>query len=95
MYNVIDSSSSSNGGYSGRTPRKGSRLKDSPSSPRTSVGPVIPFNVPTEYLTYRSPLSQRYQYAVETMSFNFSDYKKYYTWRQLWTFLAKAQKVMN
>ncbi len=49
--------------------------------------------VPMEYLTYKSPLSQRYHYAVEGMSYNFSDYKKFHTWRKLWLFLAKAQKV--
>ena len=40
---------------------------------------------------YRSPLSARY--ASEAMSYNFSEMKKFSTWRQLWIYLAKAEKV--
>ena len=40
---------------------------------------------------YRSQLSARY--ASKEMSYNFSDNKKFSTWRQLWVFLAKAEMV--
>ena len=43
------------------------------------------------YKVYRSPLTSRY--ASEEMSYNFSDEKKFTTWRKLWLFLAKAEKV--
>uniref|UniRef100_A0A3B4GNZ0 Adenylosuccinate lyase n=1 Tax=Pundamilia nyererei TaxID=303518 RepID=A0A3B4GNZ0_9CICH len=39
---------------------------------------------------YRSPLVSRY--ASKEMSYNFSDKKKFTTWRKLWIFLAKAEK---
>lgn len=42
---------------------------------------------------YRNPLSTRY--ASKEMNFNFSDNKKFSTWRKLWTFLAKAQKELE
>lgn len=41
--------------------------------------------------TYRSPLSSRY--ASPEMSHCFSEMKKFSTWRQLWVYLAKAEKV--
>lgn len=40
---------------------------------------------------YRSPLVSRY--ASAEMSFNFSEMKKFTTWRRLWFWLAKCQKV--
>lgn len=40
---------------------------------------------------YRSPLVSRY--ASAEMSYNFSDVKKFSTWRRLWFWLAKCQKV--
>lgn len=40
---------------------------------------------------YRSPLSTRY--ATKEMQFLFSDQFKFSTWRKLWIFLAKAEKV--
>lgn len=40
---------------------------------------------------YRSPFSSRY--ASKEMQYNFSDKKKFSTWRKLWTYLAKAEKV--
>lgn len=43
------------------------------------------------YDTYVSPLSTRY--ASTEMKFNFSDKKKFTTWRILWTLLAQAEKV--
>ena len=40
---------------------------------------------------YRSPLVSRY--ASAEMSFNFSEVKKFSTWRRLWFWLAKCQQV--
>jgi len=40
---------------------------------------------------YRSPLVSRY--ASVEMSYNFSEIKKFSTWRRLWFWLAKCQKV--
>jgi hypothetical protein len=40
---------------------------------------------------YRSPLVSRY--ASAEMSYNFSEIKKFSTWRRLWFWLAKCQKV--
>lgn len=45
----------------------------------------------SEYEGYRSPLSSRY--ATKEMQFLFSDQFKFSTWRKLWIFLAKAEKV--
>ncbi|CAL4095149.1 unnamed protein product, partial [Meganyctiphanes norvegica] len=42
---------------------------------------------------YRNPLSTRY--ASKEMDFNFSDTKKFSTWRKLWTYLAKSQKELG
>uniref|UniRef100_A0A669F1I2 Adenylosuccinate lyase n=1 Tax=Oreochromis niloticus TaxID=8128 RepID=A0A669F1I2_ORENI len=42
---------------------------------------------------YRSPLVSRY--TSEEMSYNFSDKKKFITWRKLWIFLAKAEKALG
>lgn len=42
---------------------------------------------------YRSPLTSRY--ASTEMSYNFSDEKKFTTWRRLWLFLAKAEKELG
>ena len=41
---------------------------------------------------YRSPLTSRY--ASPEMAFNFSEDKKFSTWRKLWLFLAKSEKVI-
>lgn len=40
---------------------------------------------------YRSPLTSRY--ASPEMAYNFSEDKKFSTWRKLWLYLAKAEKV--
>lgn len=40
---------------------------------------------------YRSPLVSRY--ASPDMAFNFSERKKFSTWRRLWFYLAQAEKV--
>lgn len=45
------------------------------------------------YSTYRSPLVSRY--ASPQMSYNFSDRKKFSTWRKLWIYLAKCQQVSD
>ncbi|XP_042899486.1 adenylosuccinate lyase [Parasteatoda tepidariorum] len=42
---------------------------------------------------YQSPLSNRY--ASDEMSRNFSDIKKFTTWRKLWIYLAKAEKSLG
>lgn len=42
---------------------------------------------------YQSPLSERY--ASEEMSFVFSPYYKFHTWRKLWLALAKSQKLLG
>lgn len=46
-----------------------------------------------EFTKYRSPLVSRY--ASKEMAYNFSDRKKFTTWRKLWIFLAKAEKVRH
>ena len=56
---------------------------------------VIPRGIPSDLLTYKSPLTQRYKHGTESMAFNFSDYKKFVTWRRLWLWLAKAQQVVK
>ncbi|KAK7073175.1 hypothetical protein SK128_008542 [Halocaridina rubra] len=45
------------------------------------------------YDQYRNPLASRY--ASQEMSYNFSETKKFTTWRKLWTYLAKAEKELN
>ncbi|KAG5882893.1 hypothetical protein JTB14_013272 [Gonioctena quinquepunctata] len=45
------------------------------------------------YANYRSPLSTRY--ASKEMQYNFSDQKKFSTWRKLWISLAKAEKELG
>lgn len=47
----------------------------------------------SEFCNYRSPLSTRY--ASKEMQYNFSDQKKFSTWRQLWINLAKAEKELG
>uniref|UniRef100_H2RQI7 Adenylosuccinate lyase n=1 Tax=Takifugu rubripes TaxID=31033 RepID=H2RQI7_TAKRU len=43
--------------------------------------------------SYRSPLVSRY--ASKEMAYNFSDRKKFTTWRKLWIYLAKAEKSLG
>jgi len=43
--------------------------------------------------SYQSPLSTRY--ASEAMRSNFSDHKKFTTWRRLWIALAEAQRELG
>ncbi|KAI8804335.1 L-Aspartase-like protein [Cladochytrium replicatum] len=42
---------------------------------------------------YQSPLASRY--ASTNMAYNFSDNKKFSTWRKLWLILAKAEKQLG
>lgn len=42
---------------------------------------------------YQTPLSSRY--ASDEMSYNFSDFKKFTTWRRLWLWLARAQRDLG
>lgn len=44
------------------------------------------------YSNYQSPLNTRY--ASKEMLYNFSDQKKFSTWRKLWINLAKVEQVM-
>uniref|UniRef100_A0A673MS94 Adenylosuccinate lyase n=1 Tax=Sinocyclocheilus rhinocerous TaxID=307959 RepID=A0A673MS94_9TELE len=46
-----------------------------------------------EFMKYRSPLVSRY--ASKEMAYNFSDRKKFTTWRRLWLYLAKAEKELG
>ncbi|CAL8074270.1 unnamed protein product [Orchesella dallaii] len=46
-----------------------------------------------EFANYRSPLSTRY--ASKDMLYNFSDLKKFSTWRKLWYILAKSEKELG
>lgn len=54
------------------------------------AGPDIE-NMSQDLTKYRTPLVSRY--ASPEMAYNFSDMKKFTTWRKLWTWLAKAEKV--
>ncbi|XP_077286241.1 adenylosuccinate lyase [Arctopsyche grandis] len=58
-----------------------------------SIEDVPPELLDTEFCTYRSPLSTRY--ATKEMQYNFSDQKKFSTWRKLWLYLAKAQQELG
>ncbi len=52
----------------------------------------IPENL-KEFSNYRSALSTRY--ASKEMQYNFSDLKKFSTWRKLWFILAQSEKELN
>jgi len=47
----------------------------------------------SSHMKYQSPLASRY--ASEEMAYNFSDQKKFSTWRKLWLILAKAEKELG
>ena len=49
-------------------------------------------DLPAEFSKYRTPLVSRY--ASPEMAYNFSEMKKFTTWRHLWTWLARAEKVL-
>jgi len=59
------------------------------SSEITSKMEKIPIS--EERYVYRSPLAVRY--ASKEMCYNFSEMKKFSTWRRLWVYLAKGEKV--
>jgi adenylosuccinate lyase len=46
-----------------------------------------------DHSRYASPLTSRY--ASAEMAFNFSDDKKFSTWRKLWVYLAKAEQQLG
>ncbi|XP_012939148.1 adenylosuccinate lyase [Aplysia californica] len=54
---------------------------------------ATPMEISAEHLIYRTPLASRY--ASDAMKKNFSDFKKFSTWRKLWLFLAKAEKALG
>ncbi|KAH3863110.1 adenylosuccinate lyase-like [Dreissena polymorpha] len=56
------------------------------------AGPNIE-NMSQDLTKYRTPLVSRY--ASPEMAYNFSDMKKFTTWRKLWTWLAKAEKTLG
>ena len=74
------------------SPASGPYVRADPNPKPTAVM-VIPRDTPPELLTFKSPLAQRYKHGTESMVFNFSEYKKFVTWRRLWLWLARAQKV--
>lgn len=51
------------------------------------------FQENNDYCNYRSPFSTRY--ASKEMQYNFSDMKKFSTWRKLWLYLAQAEKDLG
>ena len=53
--------------------------------------PLMAMSERDVYSTWRSPLSTRY--ASWEMRHNFSEQNKFSTWRRLWYFLAKGEKV--
>jgi adenylosuccinate lyase len=50
-------------------------------------------NCPVIYLKYESPLVSRY--ASEEMLYNFSDQRKFSTWRTLWWYLARGEQQLG
>uniref|UniRef100_A0A1W7RB14 Adenylosuccinate lyase n=1 Tax=Hadrurus spadix TaxID=141984 RepID=A0A1W7RB14_9SCOR len=53
----------------------------------------VPENVDDFHRRYQSPLSSRY--TSPEMSYNFSDHRKFTTWRKLWIYLAKGEKKLG
>src|SRR5262245_60729300 len=43
--------------------------------------------------SYKTPLAERY--ASQAMRFNFSERRKFTTWRRLWIALAKAERELG
>ena len=43
--------------------------------------------------SYQTPLNTRY--SSKEMQFNFSEQKKFSTWRQLWLWLAEAERELG
>lgn len=75
-----------------KTSRNSSVLNGSTMKDRTAAAAAASLNPSLEDREkYRSPLVSRYLSAE--MSYNFSEIKKFSTWRRLWFWLAKCQKV--
>lgn len=55
--------------------------------------PPIDFHSSMEHTRYSSPLTSRY--ASDEMSYNFSDAKKFSTWRRLWLYLALGERKLG
>ncbi|XP_023232842.1 adenylosuccinate lyase-like [Centruroides sculpturatus] len=53
----------------------------------------IPDDVDDFHRRYQSPLTSRY--ASQEMAYNFSDHRKFSTWRRLWVILAKAEQKLG
>jgi len=62
-------------------------------APAPAAKPPSSAAVPPEYLRYRTPLASRY--ASDEMAYNFSEQKKFSTWRRLWTSLAESEKELG
>ena len=76
---------------------RGQSRQNGAETERDRYQSVLDF-VDPEHLNFVSPLVQRYtkyKLGTDPMSFNFSDYKKFRTWRELWMYLAKSQRVKN
>ena len=79
---------------------RGQSRQNGAETERDRYQSVLDF-VDPEHLNFVSPLVQRYtkykhdKPGNDPMSFNFSDYKKCKTWRELWMYLAKSLRVKN
>ena len=84
---------------------RGQSRQNGAETERDRYQSVLDF-VDPDHLNFVSPLVQRYttykytkykhdKLGTDPMSFNFSDYKKFKTWRELWMYLAKSQRVKN
>ena len=78
------------GGTYRHSPEISYSLTGSTSSRKMANGVNID-DLPAEFSKYRTPLVSRY--ASPEMAYIFSEMKKFTTWRQLWTWLARAEKV--
>ena len=54
---------------------------------------LFPSKKPMSHDRYQSPLASRY--ASPEMAYNFSDSKKFSTWRKLWLFLARSEMQLG
>ncbi|KXS18793.1 Adenylosuccinate lyase [Gonapodya prolifera JEL478] len=54
---------------------------------------ALPQAANPKHNSYQSPLTSRY--ASPEMAYNFSDMKKFSTWRKLWIALAKSEKALG
>jgi len=63
------------------------------AAPAASQPTAAPPLASADQMRYRTPLASRY--ASDDMAFNFSEQKKFSTWRRLWTSLAECQKELG